>query len=59
MKTGVVYLKIRLELEQDLTEKQVQDLVEDLDYTVTDKKRLIQNTELVRYAISADEPMND
>lgn len=59
MKTGVVYLKIRLELNQDLTEKQVQNLIENLDYTVTDEKKRIQNTELVRYEISADDPMND
>ena len=55
MKTGVVYIKIRLQLEYDLDESEVQDLVENVDYEVKDGKKRIQNTEIVAFSTDANE----
>lgn len=50
-KTGVVYLKVKLELEMDIDEEDVQELVHNLDYEVSgglvDGVNLVQNTEIV------------
>jgi hypothetical protein len=54
MQTGVVYIKIRLELEQDIDEDEVQELVQNLDYIIKDpEKDRIQNTEIVACSGSA------
>jgi hypothetical protein len=45
--TGVVYLKVKLELNHDISEEEVDELVENLDYEIGDEKGLIQNTEIV------------
>jgi len=53
MKTGVVFLKIRLELESDMNVGKVQDFVNELDYEIKDEKKRIQNAEIVDFSISA------
>ena len=54
MKTGVIYLKIRLQLEQDISEKEAQELVEDLGYEITDEKKRVANTEIVSFETTPD-----
>lgn len=53
MRTGVVYIKVRLDLEQFLDEKQVQDLIENLKVEVTDSKTRIQKYDVVAFSTSS------
>lgn len=51
MKTGVVYLKVRLELNMDIDEDDIPNLINDLDYDIKDGKGLVANKEIVDYSI--------
>ena len=51
MTTGVVYIQIRLELNQDIDEEKVNEFVQELDYKVTDEAGLIANTEITDFSI--------
>ena len=53
-KTGVVYLKIRLQLNMDIDESEVAELVENLDYEIGDDKKLVENTEIVEASTNYD-----
>ena len=55
MKTEVVYLKVRLELTHPINEDEVQELIENLDYSFTDEKNRIQDTEISEFEINEDE----
>ena len=55
--TGVIYLKIKLKLEHDIPEEQVEDVVGELDYNVSGALpgfdyELIQGTEIVESGTS-------
>jgi len=54
--TGVVYLKVRLELEMDIDESDIDELVENIDYELSgglvDGCNLIQNTEIIEHGTS-------
>jgi hypothetical protein len=54
MKTGVVYLKIRLELNMDIDEDEVGEFVSELDYSIKDNKNLIANTEIVESSTTSN-----
>ena len=47
MKTGVVYLKIRLELNMDIEEDDIPDLVNTIHCDIKDENNLIASTEIV------------
>jgi divalent metal cation (Fe/Co/Zn/Cd) transporter len=47
MKTGVVFIKVKLELNQDMNVMKVPDFVNELDYEIKDEKGRIQNTEII------------
>lgn len=47
MKTGIIYLKIKIKLNYDMTEEEAQEMVEDLDYDFNDTKNRIATTEIV------------
>lgn len=53
MKNGVIYLKIKLQLEYDIDDAEVAQLVQELEYEMNDKR--IQNTEIVDYTTDANE----
>jgi len=53
MKTGVVYLKIRMELNQDIDEEEAVDLVNELYYEIKDDKDRIQNTMIVGHDLTS------
>lgn len=55
MKTEVVYLKVRLELTHPINEDEVQELIENLDYSFTDEKNRIQDTEISEFEINDSE----
>lgn len=54
MKAGVIYLKIKLELNQDIKEDDIRDFVDNLDYEIKDDKNLIANAEIADYDTSYD-----
>ena len=49
--TGIVYIKIKLYLNQDIETKQIEDFVNELDYSVKDTCGLIADTEIVDSSI--------
>lgn len=53
-KTGVVYIKVRFELEYDIDEDEVENMVKWLDYKFNDDKKRIQNAEIVDFSTSRD-----
>ena len=53
MKTGVVYVKVRLQLEQDISEKEASELVSEMDYEFNDPR--IQNAEIVESGTHYDD----
>jgi len=53
-KTGVIYLKVRLELEHDVCEHEAEELVNELDYEFNDAGKRIQNQEIVGFGTSYD-----
>ena len=48
--TGTVYIKIRLRLNQDIELEKLDELVQELDYHITDEAGLISDTEIVDYS---------
>lgn len=51
MKVNVFYLKVRVELDKPVTPKQLRNIVEELDYSITTKKNKVVATEIVDEAI--------
>lgn len=51
MKTGVVYLTIRCELDMDVSMKKVQKFVEELHYTITSNTKgvSVSDTEIIEW----------
>ena len=57
MSVGTIYLKIRVRLEADIDESQVDDFVENLDYSITgspyvDGPNLVADTEIMESDLS-------
>jgi hypothetical protein len=54
MKTGVIYLKVMLELNQDVSESEADELTQELDYEFKDEKGRIANTEILAWGTTSD-----
>ena len=55
MKTGVVYLKIRCRLAQDVDIATAQNFVEELDYKIgSTEKVTVEDTEIVEWGSMSD-----
>lgn len=49
MSTGIIYLKIKIRLNSDLDEDEVQDFVNELDYEINDPN--VCDTEIVDFDV--------
>ena len=49
MKTGVVFIKVKLELNQDMNVMKVPDFVNELDYEINDPN--VQDAEIVDFDV--------
>jgi len=52
--TGVVYIKVRLQLNQDIPVDEVEGFVSELDYSFIDERGVVANTEIMASGTSPD-----
>jgi len=52
MRTGVVYIRVRLTLNQDVSSERADRMVQEMDYEFKDEKGLIADTEITDWDVN-------